>query len=296
MKTTKVIVCIATMFAFIASLCSCSISFEKRRYRPGYHVDVVQRQHRSKTNRINTESVKINDMALEKISTPFNLSTAEYEQAEENPVIIKNKKIEPNRTELVKTKPIQEYKPTFIHAHKTSKKINKASETKKSKSLRDRKTAAWILGGISVLLAILVAILFSVYGLGFYGIMLIVYGVLGLAAILLAIIALIVRFAGIRKEEGYVHKPVGRGFTNAGFYISIITVCLAVFAFIFSLLFPGGFFSVILCLISAIMACLSFGMGFKSLKDDKSIKTKLTIIFGFIALLLAIISIILIIV
>ncbi len=201
MKTTLyILICI-----FITSLFSCSISFEKRRYRPGYHIDVTQHPQRLRTHKRNSETVKIDPFDQRPVLISSKSGSIELGTIKKVPSITEGNKLINDHSSLVKTENINIKKTTLIFKDLTSKKMSRASETKQSNSLKGRKIAAWILGGLAIalfLLFIIFAIVWTNAGGFLVGLALpSAFLFFAVPAIILAIIALCVRFIGVYKEK-----------------------------------------------------------------------------------------------
>lgn len=270
---------------------SCSLTFEKRRYRPGYHVDMVK-SHSDRSMNDNDKVLHTNKQGIKAQLLPTGNIAPELKVIE--PVISNDTEYTNSDNSLVvsnrckKSNGVQRKK--HLHAVKGGKKLYHINKTK---SLEGRKAAAWVLGGLSLLVAIIGAAL-STIG---YGIGLAILGIcLGIAA-LFAIIALLVRFIGPTKQQEEnppPYVPVNSQFINGSFIFSIITLAIALLGFVFGfLIYPFGIVAFSIGIVAGVAAILSFSLGFRALKDDKSFKTKLIIIFGFIALILAALAILL---
>lgn len=280
------------LIGFCLSISSCSLTFEKRRYRPGYHVDMVKTHSMGPSNgndkitEVNRKDNNTQILSSEYPATEFKVIDPELinEHTDNGSKIILEKSNKVNRSNGI--------------LHRIN--FNKADHGKKifhvnkTKGLREKKIAAWVLGGLSMsVFAVGVGMSFISWG----GIGLIIFGICLAIAVLFALIALIVRYAGAKKlenEEPPPYVPISSNFVNGSFIFSIITLSLALLSFIFSfLIYPFGLVAFSLGIVSIVAAITTFSLGFRALKDDKSLKTKLIIIFGFIALILAVLAILL---
>ncbi len=158
------------------------------------------------------------------------------------------------------------------------------------KNLAGKKTRiaiGWGLGGTAIV-AGTAGILMSVFG----SLTLLAAGLGVLAfAFILGVLAFIFGFKKSKEEKAEdadKYKPVSQGFINTGFIISIVAMGLALVGFVLGFfIYPFGLIGWIISIVAVLASILSFSLGFRALKDDRGIKTKLIIIFGFIALLIA---------
>lgn len=286
-KYFKWIPSILTIILVSLLLSSCSMSFEKRRYRPGYHVDVIIKKNRE----IISNDHRVEELQVENIlpiKRKLIVIDDSVKQIPQIPLVnVADKKRNLQNITINNHKDLR----IKLQLHQPTKKLSKILHVKKTHGLRGKKIAAWIIGGLAAGLA-LGSIPFYAIGSFAWIFGLIMLGI----ALILTIVALCVRFIGAKGlvDEPFVPTPVSSGFINAGFILGIIAVSLALLAFIFSfLVYPFGIVSMSLGVVAGILAFVTMGLGFRALKDDKGIKVKLTIIFAFIALLLFAVALIL---
>jgi hypothetical protein len=281
----------------IASFFSCSVNIEKRRYRPGYHTNIVQKNHRdpfhaSSNNRSYNQVVSKENKILP--ITPSNEIILPDIQKE--PLPVKQDAFEKKRSNQLRTNIRPAEKKISKNDH--IKRSNTIHDLKKAQGKKGKIIAAWILGALGIIFG-----LCSIAGffVGYIGAIL-GGGLLGLGA-LFGIIALIVRFTKPKEEREKIkkerleknpYKPVDAGFVNTSFILAIVTASVALVGFILSFfVYPIGIIGWILCLLAALASVLVVILGFRAKKDDKGIKPKLTIALGFLAFVLAIVGMIL---
>ncbi len=276
------------LFIVIFSSFSCSMSFEKRRYRPGYHVNVIQNHRQTKsaqqtTDRINNQKSTSSDLKI--VSTV----TDQPSDLKMNMEVESSKTIDfiPTRTKNIQGS------QSFHKKHDLAKwKVDHALQTK-GFSIKKRRIGAWILWGIALLL-VLLSIISAITNIAFapyYYYAWTALWLLPIIAILSGIAGLLVRVVGEKKEPDYEFQPK---LVEAAFIVSVSFLSISILALVFS------FFStfIILCFY-LIMASfggggVAMGLGIYMFKDDKSVKTKLAIAFGVICLILAILAFLLI--
>lgn len=282
MKRTFII---GIIICFVGSFFSCSMTFEKRRYRPGYHVDMVKVNHRANEANGKHSASLVNKSNLKPV-----IIESEINSSKPNLLSI-NQASKRDSNHKINSK--QGSNPKFIPKKKfdlssffQSKKILKTNSTHGASKLGI--ILGWTLGGTAIILAI--AALIVMFKFGIYGI---IIGVsLMIVAAILGILAFVLGFK--QYKEPSETKPVSKGFINGSFIFSIIVLILSIISFVFSFfIYPFGLVSMIISITTMVAAVIAFSLGFRALKDDKSIKTKLIIIFGFIALLIAALALIL---
>jgi hypothetical protein len=281
----------------LVSFFSCSINIEKRRYRPGYHTNIVQKNYRTPFHASSNNKSSGQVITKEKSILPIEpyKETTFPDSDQQEPIPVKQDGLK------------KKWNDPKTNIRTTEKKISKKDDIKRNKTIHDLKKAqsrkgkiiaAWILGALGIIFG-----LCSIAGffVGYIGAIL-GGGLLGLGA-LFGIIALIVRFTKSKKESEEIkkekleknpYKPVDAGFVNASFIFAIVTASVALVGFILSFfVYPIGTIGWIFCLVAALASVLVVIFGFRAKRDDKGIKPKLTIALGFLAFILAIVGMIL---
>ncbi len=280
-------------WTFCALLCSCSIQVEKRRYRPGYYVQVSPNVNKTKHHEVkHNPDNEWMEKTKQKSEQPTDIATKE-ELKDSTPA---------TRTVLKTYTEDIEWEDISIDLHeKEERSISPEQENKSATQVgqgaspketlgdnkRRRRVWAWITGGVAFALLIGSILMFSLIG-GWYGVNIILGAIIIGLALIMAIIALLLRYSGYRylpdinPHEG----PVRKG--KAGFALSIISLSLALIAFVFSFLAnPMGGIGFGIAVATIFLSIISFSLGFSGLRSGKSVKVILAIVMGFIALLLA---------
>jgi hypothetical protein len=269
---------------------SCSMTFEKRRYRPGYHVEVVKKRNPSsiidKNDVVDLNSNDVRPLPIQTVEesvlltttiVPFRINT---KQKHNEKKVEKKLNIGRTTTGFGKWKSISNSKHPI-------RPLLKSNTTNGSNPIG--KILGWTFGGLSIGFCIAGVICFIAVG-GFAGI--------GLGAILMIVSALLVIlalvFGLIKWKEPDATKPLKPGFVKGSFIFSIITLAVALIGFVFGfIVFPFGVVALSLASVAIPASIIAIGLGFAALKKDSSLKTKLIIIFAFVALILAVLAMIL---
>jgi hypothetical protein len=270
-------------------LSSCSISFEKRRYRPGYHVEVVKNHQKN-----NAETRPQKQVVVD--VTPVKHETLRIHAPIEGPNRDSLKTLNGNKTPKVNTANRKQFS-TAQFGDKALKKSSRdyhkykhIKSLKETKVIKNRKTKAWIIGAIAILLAI-IAILSGIFA-GNVGIF--IAALFGGFAVVLAVVALLIRYVGLKKEKANngVHQPVKPGFINGSFITSIIVLSVSLIGFVLScLIYPFGLIGWGISIGMLVASLVAMILGFIALKDDKGLKTILSVVFAIVALIIAVIGI-----
>jgi hypothetical protein len=288
MKLRQLLLILTGLFIFL-SIQSCSLHIEKRRYRKGYHIDIVGNPSKTKVQIIETPQ------AIQHHFPEENSEVDSFQYAKRDLIPI------PSQIHSKKTfipgqfaKPAENKSPYRKFGFKRNpKQVNHA---KTINSVKTRRTIAWILGGIAIFLALAYLILGFIF-MGPYGAFVYMVGLI-IAALFLAIVALIVRYVGVKKdverEKTEPPKKLGKGFFNAGFYMAIASVALGLAGFLSGFLLSSLSFllPIIFGTFGLITAITAFCFGIVGLKDDPTPKSKVTIIVALIGLVLSILAIV----
>lgn len=280
-KIISTVVIVSMVFCFS----SCSITFEKRRYRQGYHVEIVKNHHRSSViHKKDSVLVKKNEITPVALYEEMNaiIHAPVYFSTKKNNLLEKNK-------EAKIMKPKSPSIPIYWDNLKPKKFFKKAFYKPDDVKVRSKLGLIFglIFGGISLILLIVGLIALS--GGGWGGLSIAVFAFMG--CIIALIIALVLGLIKWKAPEDYT--PVSPKHIQAGFVMSIISAGLGLLSLIFSfLIYPFGWIAIGVASAALLLGIISFSFGFRSLPTDKSLKTKLTIILGFLALLFLILAMI----
>jgi hypothetical protein len=279
-----------TGLLIIFNLWSCSMTFEKRHYRPGYHINYVKKHQRN-------HPIENNPNLVRETRNHHTLPSAIIENGisptKSDSVFVKINTEPTKESTTFISKTIKKQRDGTIHQYKRSKKN---LELKAIKTLKKRKKTAWILGGLGIGFAVLG--IFGLVFLGYVGLGGIAGGFLGIALVF-AIIALIVRFKKGKdepveelKEKPY--PPVSSGFKNFSFIFSIVIASMALIGLTFGFfIYPFGFIGFAISIFCTTAAIVLIGMGIRAILGENSMKVKLILIFSSVALILAILGMIL---
>src|SRR5688572_21494609 len=287
--------------AFIISLFffSCSMHIEKRRYRQGYYVSISspnqQKDHTKvfrKTEPRNFVQPNHNHLKVT-IEEGDSLQKVITTVSKDHHLPNKKSKLQirkPGISTSKKKHGIEFVKQQFQQKIKIQDQLKDHPEDIKKDHKKVRRILAWIFGSVSMVLvvtAIVTGLTIGILGLIIAGF------TLGFALIF-AVLALCVRFInyknlpdhGTRPEDPNAIKP---SYINGSFITAIITAVIAIVGFILAfMIYPIVIAGFVLSVVASIMSVISFSLGFGGLKVGKNIKVILTIIIGFIMLLLAI--------
>ncbi len=262
----------AFLLILVVGLSSCSVSFEKRKYRPGYHMDIVHHRMKNRT--------------IQKLNTTGN------ELPSENVVILKGSQCIPAHDSVDPSDPVI----TSSSSEPKTRYQDRASFLNEHKVETDPPPAECdvivMINGYQIQ-ALIVEISETEVkyrkcgepeGPIYY---------LSLDNVLNILLKNGDTFAPKPNKPIKEHKPVTKKYISAGFIISIIALSLALIGFMLSFfilpLYTIGF---IICIFAALFSATSIIMGFRALRDEKSIKVKLILILGFCALLFSIVGMI----
>jgi hypothetical protein len=285
------------LIVFCIGLQACSFHMEKRRYRPGYHLETIAKV--SKRNNGPSVSVKEPLLKVEKEELKFK-QISSISRMEGKDSLLRFKKNNTSKTISTQRKKQGTVNLSNSQIHfPGSKSIHKFSNNKlsmgknpkevKSDSKKRRRVWGWTLGATSFALfigSILALVLMSASYAG----NIFMFGIILLFAMIFATIALIVRFKKYNTLPETNEDPeIKSKHTKASFILSIISAAAALIGFVLSFIFyPVGLVGFSLAIPALITSIISFIMGLVHLKGDKSVRNILGIILAALAILLAI--------
>jgi len=292
MKSNPVVVLI--LVSILAMLTACSVSFEKRRYNPGYHVETIHSSHR----RQQLHSTKNDHLKTKHLPELYVQVAVENNSDTIQPFIEKDilPAVKTNvKADRKKEKPASISPFDFILKHIVKHEQMKPG-LKATKEGNIMKILAWVFGGLAMAaIVVMIVLLIALSGwakLGALFICLIVAFVLAIVAMVLALAAIPSGKTNseITQSESEVEKP-DRG-KNASLILGIFSIVLAIAALTLTLVGLWIIGLIIACIVIA-LSIAAFTVGFVRLKKDKSIKNILGIIFGLVAFVMAVLAIIL---
>ncbi len=270
---------------------SCSISIEKRRYRPGYYVNTVKPHHLN-TQHVYTPQV---DSVNQRVHV---------DRLEPNLVLQENKKRgmedhQETKQTIDHRSPVkQTVKPPTVQFRKwdlpdKNKKIPQAMG-----EMSKRKITAWILGGISMLIALCSLASFAIpYApLLFFGAIMGIAGIFAILAIIFGVTKSKAQKEKEKKEREEKNIPitVNQKYFTGSFIFSAIVVLLAIITMVLGMSYISFQLSAALYVPTMVLFGITMTggvvaavLGFGGLSKENKWRTKLTIIFGFLALILA---------
>lgn len=271
-KASKCILAGLVTILLVLLMYSCSVTFEKRRYRPGYHVDIVHKNKQKQDLRTSETKLDLIEQQALLIKTKNKLDI------NRNYTPIQYKKTTSVNTSLNKKK--QTFKDDLQVKKYQFKKLKGISSTK---SVFIKNSIAWALWILAIML--MIGYLVLVLVLGFQNLLSYLFLFLPAIGNLLSIIGTFVKFIAEKKQPDYNYsaKRINQTFYyNLGALIFSIIGC--VFSLLSSLISVWGF---VFNIISIGLGVVGMAAAFQNLKDEHGVKTILSIIFSFLIFIMS---------
>jgi cation transport ATPase len=293
---------LSTLYVLLLLFClgqfSCSISIEKRRYRPGYYVNTVHSIPQKNTRQVDRVKNDSMDHNVQVHSLPPVIVSQENEKTrrEEHQTI---KKTINDRSLVKRSVKIPNLRIPPSHFPDKKDRIPHAVN-----EMSKRKITAWILGGISMLFALGSLASFAIPIASVYFFM----GLMGIAVIL-AVLAIVYGVTKSKqqkekekkeKEEKNIPETINQKYFTGMFIFAVIILVISIIAMILGASYINFWLSsaiytptMVLFGISMTGGVVAIGLGFGGLKKENKWRTKLTIIFGFLTLIFATLALLL---